>query len=208
MFATVLLGFVFGFFGSVPLAGPISFLVLGRGLARRFRGGFFTAVGAALAEAIYACLAWIGLSAWLEGHPSIITASRIAAIVILVGLGIVFLRAPAPASQAAAEDADDRALPSLAIGFTLTALNPTLIANWTAAMTVLFSTGYVPFEPRLGPLFAAAVAAGITAWFATMLAILRRYGRAFRPETIRKVTRGMGVGVLVLAAAFAVSLLR
>ncbi len=209
MLATALLGFVFGFFGSVPLAGPIAFLVLGRGLARRYRGGAFLGLGAALAEGIYACLAWFGLSTWLDGHPEIVTGARIAAVILLAGLGIVFLRAPAPASaEPAPGEGDDRALPSLALGFTLTALNPTLIGTWTAATTVLFSTGLVPFAPRLAPVFAVAVAAGVAAWFAALMALLRRFGRAFRPETVRLLTRAMGLGVLALAAVFAFALFR
>ena len=65
----LLVGFAFGYLGSMPVAGPISVLVLHLGLAREGRRAFHLALGGALAEGIYALLAFWGLSAILAGHP-------------------------------------------------------------------------------------------------------------------------------------------
>ncbi len=68
MLSALLAGFLFGFIGSMPVAGPIAGLVLSRGLQGRFASGANIAVGAALAEAAYACLAFWGFSTLLADH--------------------------------------------------------------------------------------------------------------------------------------------
>jgi threonine/homoserine/homoserine lactone efflux protein len=65
-----IIGFCFGFFGSIPIAGPIAALVLQRGLVGRFRAGALIGAGAAFAEAGYAFMAFWGFSTFLEVPPS------------------------------------------------------------------------------------------------------------------------------------------
>jgi hypothetical protein len=55
---TALLGLAFGFVGSIPVAGPISALVLYRGLDRRYKAATFIGVGGAVAEGAYAFLSF------------------------------------------------------------------------------------------------------------------------------------------------------
>ena len=87
MVPAVLIGFAFGFLGSMPVAGPISLLVLHLGLANEGRRAFHLALGAALAEGAYALLAFWGLSAALARYPLLLPASRILGAVIPLALG-------------------------------------------------------------------------------------------------------------------------
>jgi len=206
MLIAALIGFAFGFIGSVPVGGPIAVLVFTRGIEGRFRSGVAIAAGAALAEGIYAFLAFWGFSTFLARYEIVVPISRAAAALILAVLGVLFVgkrqrpegTAPPPENHGA----------SVVLGFTITALNPTLIATWTAAVTTLFSTGLVSFAPRLAWPFASAAIVGICAWFGLLLALLRLARRKFCQATLDRVIRAMGVLLLALSVWFAVELVR
>ena len=88
MLPALLIGFAFGYVGSMPVAGPISVLVLHLGLAHDPRHALYVAVGGALAESLYALLAFWGLSAVLAQYPMVLPASRAAGAVLLLALGL------------------------------------------------------------------------------------------------------------------------
>ena len=98
MLFAVLIGFAFGFLGSVPVAGPIAVLVLRLGLGDEARRARYLALGGALAEGLYALLAFWGLSEVLGGHPGLLPASRLLGAMVCLLLGSVLLvHRPAPA---------------------------------------------------------------------------------------------------------------
>lgn len=196
-----LIGFCFGFFGSVPVAGPIAALVLQRGLVGRFRAGALIGAGAAVAEAGYAFLAFWGFSTFLVKYPIVEPISRIAAALILVGLGISFARYR-QAQGAEDKKSKDTVLGSLSLGFTITALNPTLIATWTAATTTLYSADLIKLEPSSAPFFAGGSLVGIGGWFALLTWLLRRYRGRFKEETLTIVVRVVGAFIVVLGLYF------
>ena len=195
----VLIGFVFGYLGSVPVAGPLAVLVLRLGLDHDGRHAWYLAAGGALAEGIYSLMAFWGLGAFLDRHPAILPASRIAGALLCLGLGVVLLchrprgpRVPAPGPARGHKR-------SFLGGFLLTALNPTFLVTWTAALTALHATGLVRLSPDHAVPFAAAVVLGVVAWFSTLLALLGRYRERFNPAGVALLIRAMGA-VLVAAA--------
>ncbi len=202
MIAAALIGFAFGFFGSVPIAGPIAALVLQRGLTGRHRDGAAIGLGCAVAEAGYAFLAWWGFSTFLAEYPVIEPVSRLLAALILLGLGISFARYRGPTVTDERPPAESTSR-SLFVGFTITALNPTLIATWSAATTTLYSTGLIAAEPINGLPFAAGTFGGIAGWFLLLSYLLKRYGSRFRRETMDLVVRGVGWLIVGLSLFFA-----
>ena len=201
MILAFILGFAFGFIGSIPVAGPISALVLSRGLAGRFRSGAFIAVGGALAEAGYAFLAFWGFSAFLARYAFIVPVSRALAAVILTALAISFLRMKNVAT-AGGQARADTAWASFTLGFTITALNPTLIATWTAVVTTLYSTDLLSFSTGKAYPFAAGTLSGIAIWFLTLLGLIRAYKDRFSPRTLTVILRVVGVMLLGTAGWF------
>lgn len=201
MLLALLIGLAFGFVGSVPVAGPIAAVVVRRGLEGRFRSGAFVAIGAALPEAGYAYLAFWGFSTFLTQVTWIEPVSRGAAAVILTALAITFIRYR-PRGDVEAREGSGDAIRSFWLGFTITALNPTLIATWTAATTTLYSVRAVALAPRDAIAFATGAAIGIVAWFMVLLALMKRFHGRFRQDTLGRVVRGFGWFLAALAVWF------
>jgi threonine/homoserine/homoserine lactone efflux protein len=203
MVAAALLGFCFGYIGSMPVAGPIAVLVFGRGLEDRTRNGLYLASGAAIAESVYAYLAFWGFSAFLTRYPWIVPTSRVAAAVLLTALGVHFyLRRPKPAGASApAQNHGNKR--SFFLGFTITALNPTLIATWTAAVTTLYSLDIVSFHSSEALPFSFGAFSGIVGWFATLLYLMNRFKARFSRTSIDRLVHVMGILLIVLGLGIA-----
>ena len=203
---TLLIGFAFGFIGSVPIAGPVSAIVFERALEGRSRSALFVALGSALAESAYAFMAAWGLSGLLARYPAVVFWSRAVGSAILFTLGAYFVLRK-PKIVASAPDRT-QASGAFVLGFTITAINPTLIVTWTAAVTALYASGFVAVSSGHALPLALGACAGIVAWFCVLLALVRHYHRRIRRETIQRVVQATGVLLIGLGAWFAVRLMR
>jgi threonine/homoserine/homoserine lactone efflux protein len=210
MLAAILLGFVFGFVGSMPVAGPIAVLVFGRGLEGRLRSGVYLALGAAIAESVYAYVAYWGIGALLTSHRWIDLTSRALAAVILIVLGarFAFVRNRQERAEVASERPNVGNKRSFLLGFTITALNPALIATWSAAVTTLHSFDVVSFEAKDALPFSLGVLAGIGAWFSLLLFFLGRFRGRFQRSTLDRIIQVMGYFLIALGLYFAVKFFR
>lgn len=200
MIFAALLGLAFGFVGSIPIAGPISALVLKRGLAHRYASAALIGVGGALAEGIYAFLAFWGFSSYLTVYPWIEPVSRCVAAIILAGLGISFIRYHG--AKEVVEKRDPSLPRSFGIGFTITLLNPTLLATWAATTTAVYSSSLFTITPAHALPFAAGATTGIATWFVLFSLLMKRYKSRFQPTTLEKIVRGVGVALLGLSLWF------
>ena len=210
MFVAFITGFVFGFAGSIPVAGPIAVLVMALGLEGRFRNGLMLAAGAAIAEAGYAFLAFIGFSLLLADRPWMLLTSKGLAAAILLGLGIYLLwpKKAAEKKEAKPESAKRRAqgdLRNFLLGFGISAMNPTIIVTWTAATAFLFSTELITLSTPNAIAFGIGCSFGIAGWFAVMLAGLQKFRQKISPDASGRVIRITGGLVLILGVYFAVN---
>ena len=209
MFVAAFIGFVFGFAGSVPSAGPIAALVLSRGLQGRVGSALRLASGAAIAEGGYAYLAFWGFSGFLTRYAWIEPAARVASALISILLGLYFVHGPgakATRTDPAPHDPSPLEQHNFLLGLTLTALNPMLIAAWTAAITAVYSLDLVHFDPQEALPFSLGAFAGITAWFATLLGVLQRYRTRISDAVVARMRRGMGVVLILLGLGLAARL--
>ena len=206
MIVASVFGFLFGFIGAMPVAGPIAVLVLANALEGRPRAARYIGLGCAVAESVYAALAFLGFATLLADYPVVIPISRAATAVILLGLGFHFLgrqvELSAESLPRAARPLAHRAGRFL-VGFSGTALNPTLIGTWTAATTTLFATGLVELEPLLSVPFGIAVCAGIACWYLALVALVEKNQRRFSLRRLTAVIRAMGVLLVGLGIWFA-----
>jgi threonine/homoserine/homoserine lactone efflux protein len=192
-----LVGMVLAFFGSIPVAGPIAVAVLAMGLRHANRGALFIATGAAVAEAIYASVAFVGASAVLARFPTLLPVAHIVGGVALIAVG-VYLVVQKPKSKEAAKQSDRKTGPrKLLVGFSLTIINPTLLVTWTAAISAAHSSGVLHLGTRNALPFALGVCGGVIAWFALALGLLTALRDRVKQGTVNGLVHAMGV---VLAA--------
>jgi threonine/homoserine/homoserine lactone efflux protein len=198
----LLVGLALGFFGSMPIAGPTAVVIVSKGLDSKIRAGLFIAIGAAVAESLYAFMAFWGLTETLHRFPVLLPASRLVGAALLFALGLYFmLRKSKEASPSKDDDAEQPAkrwLGNLLFGLSLTAVNPTLIVTWTAAVGVAHSTGLLRVHALDAFPFAIGAGAGIVGWFGLFLWLLARFRSRVKSSTVDRVIRWMGA--LLIAA--------
>jgi threonine/homoserine/homoserine lactone efflux protein len=196
--AAAIVGIVLGYVGSMPVAGPIALLVLGRGLENRPRNGLALAFGAAIAESVYAYLAFWGFGEVLARYAWIEQASRFGAAIALVALGVHFYRrrqqaaAPAPPPSGAGDKRN------FLLGFVITLLNPTLIATWTFTVTTVYSLGFLTFEAHKALPFSLGAFSGIVGWFATLLYLLKRFKSVVTQSGLQRSLKLVGLVLIVV----------
>ncbi|MFO0744725.1 MAG: LysE family transporter [Myxococcota bacterium] len=96
----------------------------------------------------------------------------------------------------------ERPWKSFTVGFSLTALNPTLLATWTAAATMIQGRKLFPVDVPHSVPFSIGVILGAFSWFGVLVWLLSRYRHRFSPLTLQRVIRWMGVGLIVLGSYF------
>jgi threonine/homoserine/homoserine lactone efflux protein len=181
----------------MPIAGPTAVVMVSRGLESRWRAGIYIAAGSALAESVYVFMAFWGLTSVLREFPTLIPATRIVGSVILVALGIHFILKKSKANQEAKKKSPEQAgIKNFFFGLSLTALNPSLLVTWTAAVGVAHSTGLLTVKTSGAIPFALGAALGIVLWFAVLLWLLAKFGKKISGATLDRVIRWMG-GLLV-----------
>jgi threonine/homoserine/homoserine lactone efflux protein len=200
MLVAVVVGFVAAFLGSIPVAGPISVLVLQRGLDGDRRGATAIAVGAAVAEMTYAGLAFAGMSTILVRFPIVVPIVRGVGACILFAIGMYFVVHERTEKESEVKEAPGA---KWFLGLSITALNPTLLASWTMVITIMTGSGLLSPLPWDALPFALGVGCGIVAWFVLMLVGVQRFRARIRRSTLDKGVQLVGYCLMVVAVVMA-----
>src|SRR5260370_5091666 len=196
LLAICAIAFVFAFVGSMPLVGPIALLTLSRAAHKRFGEALRIGLGAAAAEALYASLAFWGFATFLSQYRLVVPISRGATGAVLTGLGIRFMFWRLTEATGEPKSGAGTTL----LGFSIAALNPTLLLTWSTAVAFLYSKGLG--LQRQSPLwaipFGACAGLGVAAWFICYVKLLRRYGGGGSPRGLRWRRPAVGVGPFAL----------
>jgi threonine/homoserine/homoserine lactone efflux protein len=206
MVLALLVGLACGFVGSIPVAGPASVLVVERSLGGHARAAFGLGVGTAVAETGYAILAFLGTTAALTEFRWFMPVSRVLGAAILVGLGLWFALGKRPPHQTEQGPLQRRARDGFWLGLAVTAVNPTLVATWTAVATILHSTGLLRVEVLDAFPFGLGVGCGVTAWFAVLIELLRMLRKRMTDKTLDTIVRVIGWILVVAGAALLIRL--
>ncbi len=203
--AVSLFALAFAFVGSLPLAGPVALLVVSNGARGRSKEALRIALGAAAAEGIYAFLAFWGFATFLARHALVLPISRGVTAFILCALGIRFLFFKVKEED---EESHGEAKPGrFWVGFSISALNPTLLATWGAVTTFLYSRQLIQFSPILAVPFGVFAAAGIALWGLMMVALLKRFRDRLPRSALTWIVRSMGILLIGVGLWTAVELI-
>jgi threonine/homoserine/homoserine lactone efflux protein len=199
------IGAVLSFIGAMPIAGPVSALVLKFGLKRQTVRGLLLATGASIAEAIYALLAFFGFNALFNSVPYLEVGSKVLASTVLIGVGSYFFFSKSISNMDLSQEPDrsplkGRKRKSFITGFMISIVNPTLIATWTAMITTLYGYHWFEYSTPHAILFSIGVSVGIVSWFAVLLSLIHRHHHRFKQEWIRTILKSLGI--LLVAIGF------
>src|SRR3984957_3974139 len=204
LIAICIVALLFGFVGSMPLAGPIAILSVARASGGKYREALRVGLGAAVAEGIYASLAFWGFTTFLASHAMVVPVSRAVTAIVLAAIGVRFVFWRPTADKDVRENKAGTAL----LGFSVSAINPTLLLTWSAAVAALYSRGLGEASPLYAIPFGLSAAAGIGAWFVTLTVLFKRYGGKLPREALTWIIRCMGLVLVVLAVWSATKLVR
>jgi len=136
-----LLGLFAGFFFSMPVAGPISIVVVSNALKGNLRFCLRTALGASIAEMFYVFAAISGISVLYTNFKFVIPY-----VIIGGSLFLIFVAYKVTQTKMEIDNVDDGKVKrkpkdsgGFRTGFILNATNPSLFINWLAASFMLFS---------------------------------------------------------------------
>jgi threonine/homoserine/homoserine lactone efflux protein len=205
--AVSLVALIFAFVGSLPLAGPIALLVVSNAVNGRFKEALRIAFGAALAEGIYAFLAFWGFATFLARHRLVLPISHGVTALILVALGARFVVFRVKDEEKAKEGAPAKS-GRFWVGFSISALNPTLLATWGAVTTFLYARQLVQFTPILAVPFGVFAAAGIGLWGLMMVTLLQRFRHKVPNAALTWVVRAMGILLIAIGVWSGVALVK
>ncbi len=198
----------------MPLAGPIAVLMVSNAFRGRYAQALRLGFGAALAETIYAFVACFMFVTLLARHPIVVPISRGVTAVVLAAVGGYFVKwkdhiAEHPEDVGATpEEQRKRNAASFALGFTVCALNPTLLLTWSAATAALYARGLMEDTPVMAVAFAIAAGLGVTTWNLTLIALVRRYHEHFPRKALVWIVRGMGLLLVGIGVWSAIDLIR
>jgi threonine/homoserine/homoserine lactone efflux protein len=205
LIAICIVALVFGFVGSMPLAGPIAIMAVARASRRRYGEALRIGLGAAGAEGIYAGLAFWGFTTFLARHAIVVPISHATTALVLTPVGVRFaFWRPSEGSEGPQENKAGTAL----LGFSVSAINPTLLLTWSAAVAALYSRGLKDPPPAYAIPFGLCAAAGIGGWFVTLVALFKRYGGKLPSAALTWVVRSMGLVLVVLGVWSGIKLAR
>jgi threonine/homoserine/homoserine lactone efflux protein len=203
--AVSLVAFVFAFMGSLPLAGPIAVLVVSNAVKGRYQDALRIALGAAVAEGVYAFLAFWGFATFLARYALVLPISHAVTAAILLSLGVHFLFFELKEEP---KEAPEPKGGRFWFGFSVSALNPTLLATWGAVTTFLFSKQLLHMTGVLAIPFGAFAAGGVALWGFLTVSLMKRFHSHVPRAAITWILRAMGVLLIGIAAWSIVELVR
>lgn len=194
----------FGFVGSMPIAGPVSVMVISRAARRRFSEALNIGLGAAVAEAIYAGLAFFGYTTFLAKYKLVVPISHGVTAVVLMALGGFFVFW----SPKEKKDKRENKTGTFFLGLSVSAVNPTLLVTWGAATAFLFSKGLDETSGLAAIPFGLCAGAGVAAWFALFVVVLRKYEGKLPRKVLTWIVRLLGLALVGLGVWSGVQLVQ
>lgn len=196
MIGAFFVGLFMSCIGSIPPTGPIALIVLKRGLNRQKNSALSLATGAALAEAGYAVLAYLGINFALDRYPIQTSILQIISGIILIGFAAACYfdgRTHRP-KTVERENTGTNFL----LGLSIAGLNPTFLVTWTGAVTAARGAGLIS-DIYAAPSFAFGVILGPILWFWILLKLILRHVDSFHPDILKKIEKALPIALLILA---------
>jgi len=204
-------GFISGVIVSIPV-GPVNLTIMNEGARQGFRCAALIGLGATAMEVLYCTLAFTGFASFFsKGYVE--AAMQVFSFAFMLFLGLKFLLAKSvPAMDLLEQRIEERIERKLhprsafMTGFVRTMANPGVLLFYIVLGANFISRGWV--EPNGPGKFAcvSGVAVGVGFWFVGLSWAVSLGHRKFSEQTMLRMERGSGVGLLILGLAHGVHL--
>lgn len=191
-------GFIIGYVTTIPI-GPINLAVMMKALHNRTGQAMMIGTGSAVMDIIYCGAAVFGISTIIS-HPSLQLAFRILPFIIFSYYGVrtTFFKIPEPHLAQNSEDVPGFKRFFL-LGMAMYFSNPSFIAYWVTIAGIVHGYHIIEPIPYDNIMFAVGTGAGVTMWFATLVALVEKHKMRFEPKTIVRTTRFFGLVMLIVS---------
>jgi len=196
MVTAFIVGLLLSFLGSMMPTGPIALIIIRNGLYRKRLSALSIAFGAALAEAAYASIAYLGISFALSRYPLGTSVLRLVTSGLLIAFAIIWIiggHTPKPKGESR-----ERIGSNFLLGLSVAGLNPTFLATWAGAVAIARGAGLMLEIPAV-PAFAVGVATGPVLWFFILLRFVCRHAESVSPEKLKIIEKILPAGLLIMA---------
>jgi threonine/homoserine/homoserine lactone efflux protein len=144
LFTISIVGFLAGFFFSMPIAGPISILITSNALKGRLRYCQLATLGSSVADFIYVFIAVFGLTRFYNWYKPGIPYVLLVGAVFLFYIGYKVFRTHFDLDNIEdkskhAEKIKSQSKGAFYAGFMINFLNPTLLINWLTSSFFVIS---------------------------------------------------------------------
>jgi arginine exporter protein ArgO len=202
----MLIGIGVGALTGVPI-GPANVAVIDAAYRHTFRRAIAVALGAALADGLYAALGLVLMAPLLSAHPSLPPIFYAVSGVLLLVYGFLTVRSepvkPAQHEVPNPAEPSNEMLVGMVTGVALIVLNPAAIVTWVVIMGSV-----VPETTTTNGLFCAlGVMVGSFGWFA-LVAYLTQKGKSVLGDKAAWIPRVIGIALMVYAGYLLVKAIR
>jgi len=195
--------FFISFFICIPI-GPLNLEVLHTAIKKHYPQAVSIAIGGAVADAIWATLAFFGISPFSHS-PNMEAAFFVFTALITAGLGIAALKDSRFIEKKEEELVSKikRKRWALLKGLTLVMVNPLPIVTWMICLQFLRKNGiFIPLRLNFEIFFFLTVTAGVASYFLLIIFITNRMQKIFNPERTRKISKFLGYLLLAFSVYF------
>jgi amino acid exporter len=203
----MLTGVISGFLVSFPV-GPINLTIINEGARRGFKWALLIAGGAVLMETTYCALAFMGVSTFFT-HKTIKAAVELISFLLMLFLGIKFLRAKAIEEQNRIEGRIEEKLhphSAFMTGFVRVLGNPGVLLLWITLTATFVSHDWVGVNSREKAACILGVCLGTGLWFLLLSYAVSLGHKKFSPKTLLLMEHISGFCLLLVALVLGIRL--
>lgn len=184
--------------------GPVNLEIFHNALKKQYPQALAVAVGAAFGDAIWAFLAFMGISPFSRSHKMEAIFFVVTAAITLI-LGIIILKD----SKLMTKQEEilivkiKRKRWALLKGLSLVMVNPLAIVTWMVCLQFLRKMKlFIPLQLNYEIVFFCIVGAGAASYFSLIVLVTNKMKSFFSPQRTVKITKYLGYGLFVLSAYF------
>jgi threonine/homoserine/homoserine lactone efflux protein len=189
-------GIVIGLIVAAPI-GPVNLICIRRTLAYGPLNGFFSGLGAALGDGVFAIVTAFGLTAISQLIEGFSTPLRIAGGLMLLGFGLHIFRSDVSLLRDAEgpprENGNRSLVRSIASTFALTITNPATLFGFTALFAGLGSLADGPASFIDAALTVLGVITGSTIWWFTLTTFVGIFHKHIDTGVMRNINHVFGI---------------